>query len=568
MSQDDNPTRSSGPSVTLTVCGPFAAIGPEGSDLTPRPHKVRALLALLATAPGQRRGRRWIEERLWSDRGPQQAAGSLRQALVDLRRAFGDCQDIIVADREWLSLRPGALVVNSEGDGEFLEGVAVRDPAFRRWLDSMERTLRVPPRADGHNGSDGGLSVLNGSAPNGLASHGPGSHGPGSHGLSGSGVLGRAIVIRCGAATLPGSSSALVAEIVAARIAADISDHVTATIVSPGPGAMAVACDIDVGCSVVEDNGICLALIKVVHVPSSRVLFQKDCRFVGTASSLIGGTELIRVAYEAAERTVAKIPHILGLGRPSTRSAALTQLALHRMFSFDEVQLVEADRLMQAAWEVEENPVHLAWRGLLQMVKSIELPTALRPELHDLAERLMRQAQERDTGNATLQALVAQTRAMLFGDARAAGEAARTAFDENPRNPYALQAMAVARMLAGDGEAAYRTSLLGRAYAERSTFRHWWEAHHATVCVATGRIDEAIAAAEAAAFGAPHLRPAYRYLMSLHAQRGDLMRAEEMRMKLERLEPGFSLDRMLEDPDYPVRTLRSTGLLKEIRKLM
>ena len=123
-------------------------------------------------------------------------------------------------------------------------------------------------------------------------------------------------------------------------------------------------------------------------------------------------------------------------------------------------------------------------------------------------------------------------------------------------------------MLAGQGEEAYRMSSMGRSFASASAFRHWWDAHHATVCVATGRLPEAIAAAEAASFGAPSLRPAYRYLISLYAQRGDLDRANLMKERLEGLEPGFSLDRMLADPDYPVRTLRATGLLKEIRKLL
>lgn len=524
--------------VLVMLHGPFAVRSADGADLTPKPHKARALLALLVTAPDRRRARRWLEERLWSDRGPAQAAGSLRQALVDLRKAFGACEQLILADRETVALAPEVQVAEPAAPAEFLEGIGVRDPAFLRWLEGMRR--RQPAAAPGE-------------AAEAMPSPDPAD---------------RPIVIRCGTTQLPGTASALMAEIIASRVACDMSEAVTSAVVAPMPEGAGAPCDLWVTCQVVEDNGVCLALLKVVHVPSGRILFQKDARFLGPASAVVGGEEVIRLAHEAAERSVAKVPHVIGLARPASRSAALGQLALHRMFSFDEAQLREADRLMEAAWEVDENPVHLAWRGLLQMVKAIELPQGLKPELHDLAERLTAQALERDGGSATIKALVAQTRAMLFGDAGSAGEAARAAVEENPRNPYALQAMAVARMLAGEGEAAYRLSHLGRAYAARSTFRHWWDAHHATICVATGRIDEAIQAAEAAAFGAPSLRPAYRYLMALHAQRGDLDRAQTMRERLERLEPGFSLDQMLRDPDYPVRTLRTTGLLTEIRKLL
>jgi hypothetical protein len=532
------PMPSAAAVVELRLHGPFRLTAPDGSDLTPRPHKARALLAMLATAPDGRRARRWLEARLWSDRGPQQAAGSLRQALVDLRKALGAHAGVLLADREWVGLAPGGLAVAGAGAGagEFLEGISVRDPGFLRWLDSARRQSgRAAPDAAAAAAGD-----TEGATP---------------------------VVIRIGTQNLPGTSSGIVAEIIAARIAADIADQVTAATVARGTDPQA-PCDLDVGCNVVEDNGVCLAFIKVVHFPTARVLFAKDCRFVGTALSLVGSETLIRAAWEAAERVLAKVPHALGLGRAATRSAALRQIALHRMFSFDAAQLAEADRLMEAAWEVEENPVHLAWRGLLQMIRAIELPQALRPDLHDLANRLTHHALERDDGNATVKALVAQTQGMLFGDAAAAGRIAAQALADNPHHPLALQAMAVAHMLSGDGEEAYRLSRLGRAYASASTFRHWWDAHLATVCAATGRIDEAIRAAEAAAFAAPSLRPAYRFLLSLYAKRGEIEKAHAVRETLERLEPGFSLNRMLDDPDYPVRTLRRTGLLKEVRKLL
>ncbi|MGB3279190.1 MAG: hypothetical protein WBA92_08355 [Pseudorhodobacter sp.] len=549
---DPQDIASGEPTVEITLHGPFSVRDlHSGEDLTPRPHKSRALLAFLALAPENRRARRWIEDKLWSDRGPQQAAGSLRQSLVDLRKSLGGYGDMIEADREWITLKTSAIRVNatSENGGELLEGISVRDPAFQRWLASA----RQPQMAAGFLPAAHFAAVAQGIAP--------------------ASPPGEPVVIYCGTANLPGTSGGIVAEIIASRIAEEISDHVTSSTVArrssisgQTPPAMPDA-DLEVTCNVIEDNGICLAFIKVVHSPSGRVLFAKDCRFVGTATSLVGSDAVIGAAFEASEKTVAKVPHVLGLARGATRSAALGQLALHKMFSYDEVQLGQADRLMEQAYEVEGNAVHLAWRGLLQMVKAIELSQAQRPELHDMAQSLTNHAMESQDGNSTVKALVSQTRAMLFGDAVAAGQAAAQALDANPRNPFALQAMAVAKMLAGDGEEAYQMSALGRTYANRSTFRHWWDAHHATVCVATGRLDEAIVAAEAAAFGAPSLRPAFRYLMSLYAHRGDLDRASLMQLQLEKLEPGFSLDRMIGDPDYPVRTLRSTGLLKALKKL-
>lgn len=533
-------------SLELSLHGPFVLRDlANGTDLTPKPHKSRALVAILVLSPDCRRSRRWIEEHLWSDRGPAQAAGSLRQALVDLRKALGPHGAVLQTDREWISLDADALhlMPTTDADGDFMEGVTVRDPAFIAWLEDEKRKRQPRPPAFAVPGVTGlGLPAQPDAAP---------------------------LTIRCVTTNAPGTGSNVVAEIIASRIASDIADHVTTcTVTQPHAHDAAPDADLEVTCNVVEDNGICLAFIKVAHIPSCRVLLNKDCRFIGTAASLVGSEDLIAAAYEAAERVVTRTPHVLGVTRPVGRSTALGQLALHKMFSFDEAQLAEADRLMEQAYEVGGNAVHLAWRGLLQMIKAIELSQAQRPELHDMAKALTADALAANECNSTVKALVSQTQTMLFGDAAAAGQAAQAALAENPRNPFALQAMAVAKMLDGDGEAAYRLSSLGRSYACQSSFRHWWDAHHATICVATNRVDEAIVAAQAAAFGAPSLRPAYRYLLSLYAQRGELDRALQMKEKLETIEPGFSLDRMLRDPDYPVRTLRNTGFLNSLRKLL
>ena len=189
MTDTGHPAKPEG-LVEVVLHGPFAMTAPDGTDLTPKPHKARAVVALLLTAPDRRRTRRWIEERLWSDRGPQQAAGSLRQALVDLRKALAAHRDLVVADREWVELAPSAFRLAPELPGaEFMEGLAIRDPAFQRWLDGMRRhkptgaIVAAPPEA----------------APE------------------------TPISIRIGTANLPGTGSAMVAEIVAARIASEIA---------------------------------------------------------------------------------------------------------------------------------------------------------------------------------------------------------------------------------------------------------------------------------------------------------------------------------------------------------
>ncbi|MGL4310936.1 MAG: hypothetical protein ACRCSU_10650 [Paracoccaceae bacterium] len=537
------------PIIEIVVRGPFAVRAQDGSNLTPKPQKARALLALLALSPDYRRPRAWIMDRLWSDRGPEQASGSLRQALVDLRKALGKHDDILLSDREWIGLRPGSVrTIESDVTGaEFLDGVTVRDPKFRSWLAAQTANRGTATPIGAQVAAQTGANEADGFTQRDAL-----------------------ILVGWGATGTPGSSTHVVAEIISSRIARGIAEQVPAATMSLSRDQVLTsgAPDIDVLCSVIEDDGICLALIKVTHFLSGRVLFARDFRFVGSASSLVSGEAVDRAVFEAAEKSAGGIPHVLGARRAVTQSTALSQLALFKMFSFDKTHFAEADNLLVQAYDLHESSVFLAWRGLLQMIKSIEVPQTSQQELRDMAEAMTRYASERSPSNATVNALASQTNAMMFGDAPTALHYATLATSDNPRNPLALQAMAVAKMLAGEDEDSYQLSSRARAYAAQSSFRHWWDAHHTTICVATGRKDEAIEAAESSLRSVSSLRASCRYLIALYADKGDLQKADAMRAKLATLEQGFSLDRMLNDPEYPVRTLRRTGLIQAVRKLI
>src|SRR5215204_6707828 len=87
------------PELRISVIGAFRVLAHDGEDLTPRGRKARAVLALLALTPTRRRSRSALQDKLWSDRGPEQGAASLRQALTEIRRAFGErYRDCLVGD--------------------------------------------------------------------------------------------------------------------------------------------------------------------------------------------------------------------------------------------------------------------------------------------------------------------------------------------------------------------------------------------------------------------------------------------------------------------------------------
>lgn len=136
--------------MRVRMMGEFQVTDAAGLDCTPRGSKARGLIALLCRTPAYRRPRRWLESRLWSDRGAEQASGSLRQALSELRRALGPLAGHLESDRDCIALRgvvtdleddPAEARIALEQGREFLEGLDVMDAAFSTWL--AEERLRV-----------------------------------------------------------------------------------------------------------------------------------------------------------------------------------------------------------------------------------------------------------------------------------------------------------------------------------------------------------------------------------------------------------------------------------------
>src|SRR3954447_18719149 len=101
------------PELRVCVIGAFRVLTHDGQDLTPRGRKARAVLAILALPPPRRRSRPALQDKLWSDRGPEQGAASLRQTLTEIRRAFGDTyRDYLISDMRGVGLAIEHVVVD------------------------------------------------------------------------------------------------------------------------------------------------------------------------------------------------------------------------------------------------------------------------------------------------------------------------------------------------------------------------------------------------------------------------------------------------------------------------
>src|SRR5258708_4115027 len=150
-------------SLRLKLLGSFEARRSTGQTVEISGKKGQALLAYLALHLGKSLPREKLVNLLWSDRGDTQARGNLRQVLVTLRRDLEGIdpppllieRDTIAGDAgamstdvgefQWLAassalddLRQAAALY----EGEFLDGLAVRGPAFEEWLSGEQGRLR------------------------------------------------------------------------------------------------------------------------------------------------------------------------------------------------------------------------------------------------------------------------------------------------------------------------------------------------------------------------------------------------------------------------------------------
>jgi TolB-like protein len=136
--------------LRLKIFGRFRVEDDFGNEIPIKSKKARALLAYLALPTGKSRSREELMALLWSDRGDEQARGSLRQALSGLRRNLGDdlAKALRIAD-EAVSLDPDHVIVDSLSPGDqLLEGLHINDAAFDEWL----RDERL--RCDGNESVD------------------------------------------------------------------------------------------------------------------------------------------------------------------------------------------------------------------------------------------------------------------------------------------------------------------------------------------------------------------------------------------------------------------------------
>lgn len=131
-------------------------------DRSPRSRKGRAIIAHLWSLGGAPINRERLAGLLWSERGDEQARGSLRQSLFQLKELTSGKRRLLIIERDQIRLNPNMLASDvariellarfgnlkeltralaAKGDRLF-DGLDGLDPAFDDWL-SLERSKQL-----------------------------------------------------------------------------------------------------------------------------------------------------------------------------------------------------------------------------------------------------------------------------------------------------------------------------------------------------------------------------------------------------------------------------------------
>lgn len=538
------------PRVTIRVMGNFQVLDRTGRDVTPRARKSCALLALLALTAGHKRSRVWVKDKLWSDRGAQQAAASLRTALTDIRRSLGADADILVSDRFTIGLDPDGVDVDRGGAGlggfELLEGLDVRDQEFNDWLTS-ERLRSISEIAQHPTCAVATPSLTRrvGDERNGRF----------------------CLVLQPGRAS--SERSAIIADILADTVAQSISEIIS--------------------CDVLDLRHTMVGLNSLEPRSLSELVFsvQSDFEIMPTGSlfrltlqdenshTLISSSRLPKRDRKSID---VNSPDILSCvnyvvdcalqalvqnevsAHPSTLAAVECYGGIRDIFRLDTESLERADRRFKKAYDLEPRGVYLAWSAFQRTFVLAERRFNCRQTLEEEAIDLIRRAQKLEPSNSLVCGIAAHVYTLFQRSYDVAHELASRAIKLNAANPLALACLGVAESHRGNTEIGFEYTRRAKQAASHTPFFYQINALHCIAGTIGGRYNEAIAAAEMSHALEERFAPPLRYLSALYLWKGDEQRSQTAVAKLRQLEPDFDYP-VLRDPSYPSGGLQRSGLL-------
>ena len=530
--------------ITLHVHGVFRVCVDGVEDHTPSSVKARALLALLALSPEHRRSRLWLQSKLWSDRTAEKAAASLRQCLVEVRRALKGHSCILRASRSAIEIDAAAIHVPWPQPGDaarpaLLEGLDPKDKAFDLWLKQLRArksgsVTAAPLTLDRPRKSGRRLSV--------------------------------AIELTSGTSGSQQTAGALIHDLVARSLMETLDVEVVRSAATGSPVATAA---LYVHLQTFESlDGFIGLRVRIEEAANLRCLWSASARLDLERCLSSDDPEHLGIVHgvvQAVADAVSRrqISQILG---EEYDASVMVAMAVRKMFSMQYRELHSARQLLDQAIAIRPRGLYHAWRAQLATIRLIERDSTDIASLRAETDADIAQALETEPMNSNVLACVSNARLAFDQDHDSSLVLSRQSTVANPSNPLGWWALASATLYAGEPAEAYAAAVKAQRLANESALKSWADFQRSLTAAVTRRFEEAKAFGASSHAFAPHFRPPLRYLIALHARSGNVEAGSRAARKLRSLEQDFTVDRLCTDPTYPVSMMRRSNLV-EMRNL-
>lgn len=591
--------RTSAVNLVLRVhlIGPFRVETIGGVNLTPRSKKARAILAMLMLSPRGARSRVWLRDKLWSDRGEDQAAASLRQALVDIRKALGpEGGEVFSADPHTLSidldaievdafrLRDGTADARLRAEAEtagaaehFLEGIDVRDPEFEDWL-SVERQLWQRRFDEAAGGEEAGSERLGATERRAAARELPDTSTPhavpaapkGDDGTGGASAKKRACVallspsggrLDATSGVVHAALNSLLSTLFLETGEFDIWHLESGSLTGAGYGELSASAPMNGtnGGHAKPDNVHLCAQVRV-HTYPGQVLAGVSLYRPGSSALIWSGEVALPEGDAANGNTAAAHPVLVRAIDEALRYVAqhhhdedgLVRLngAVMSMFRLRPEDLNHAGMLLRAQLAEAPSGVAFAWMAFLNTFWIGQGFSYRDRALVEETQGFARRALELDPNNALVGALVGHVHSYLFGEYDYAASLFERSLSNNPAQTLGWDLYAMLHTYAGEPRKALAMANWASHLGGSSPHRYYFETTRCISAMFAGDHRLAATVGEAVRRERPDFNSVLRVLVSSYAHAG---LGAEARAALDRLllvEPRFSLSALMEQR-YP-----------------
>lgn len=511
----------------------FQILDDDGIDYCPLSAKSKGLIALLALSPDFTRNRSWLQDKLWSDRFPEQSNGSLRQALTDIRRSLSENRDLLITKGDLVSLNSEYFQIESELpqtngmilDTELFPDLEVRDQEFEHWI--RDQRGRISPS---------NLEINQTKKYDGL--------------VNSPVVMFRTVIekypeCRDLIENIVRETSRSLLEFGDFCIFNDLFAQTSSDQMRSDQGVVVIL-------HPVSQAGYWLINATIANPITGQVNWIRSVRSPKSENYLEISEQISFQLFEGILETFSQKGSEISQGG---LSVSLANLGKSLAFRLDQQSLATADGYFQKAHIGDPRSHHVAWRAYIRNLGSFEHHGTDYFDDKICVEELLGEAIEINPADSTTLAISAQLDYLSGAGTDFCLGIARKAIEANPINPLAnavLANLCVATENFSEG-AFFADKAL--SLSKNTNANYFFEFFCCMSATAEGDYQKAIIHGEIASRLKSEFKAPLRYLVALYLQTGQDKEYYNTLRRLKNFEPGFKHSNLLEDW-YPANTLR------------